>query len=76
MDVRTYLFTYRMKVIHTAKQLKITPQHLSLICNGKQIPSLKLAEKLIKMGKGDITPEDIYPQLFQAYKKSCKGKSA
>jgi len=74
MDLRTYLFTHRLRVDHLAKKLKVTPPYLSLISNGKQKPSLQLAIKLIRISKGEIGPEDIFPELFDEYKRSPKAK--
>ena len=74
MDLRTYLFMNRLRVDQLAKKLKVTPQYLSLISNGKQKPSLQLAIKLVRASKGEISPEDIYPELFDEYKRSPKAK--
>lgn len=74
MDVRMYLFMNRIKIDQAAKKLKITPPYLSNIVNGKQVPSMKLAIQLIKFSKGEITPRDIYPELFDTYDKTLRGK--
>jgi DNA-binding XRE family transcriptional regulator len=74
MDLRTYLFINRMRIDHTAEKLGLAPQYLSLVSNKKKKPSIQLAIKLIELGCGEITPKDIYPELFEAYEKALKDK--
>lgn len=72
MDLRHYLFENRITNKNFAELLGVTIVYVGEIKNGKKKPSIPVAMKMIELSKGEITPKDIYPELFETYEKTTK----
>ena len=59
MLLSDFLKKNKMSRMEFSKKLKISPTHMSDVCNGKKIPSLKLSKKIIEMTRGKVSIDDL-----------------
>lgn len=59
MDLRTYLFNHRMKVVEFGRRINFSPIHLYKIIHGERKPSLKLAKIIEKETNGEVKAEEL-----------------
>lgn len=74
MILQDFIYKNKLTKIKVAKKLGITNTYLSAVFGGRCQPSIKLAIAIIRYTKGEVTPEDIYPDLYDALKKTKHGK--
>lgn len=73
-SLRDYLWLNRNKISHTefAEKVNISKNHLSKICNGKQMPSVATAKRLEKATEGAVSWFDIMEFCYQMMQNSKK----
>jgi len=76
MDLATYIWQFRLSKSKVAKDLNVTRNSIHGICNRTQTPSIKLAIRIIDYTEGRVGIQNIYPQLFEAYKRAIKKKGS
>lgn len=70
MLLKDYLYKNNLTNREFGKRLKVGENHVTSIKNGRHTPSIKLAMEIIKITNGEVTPEDLYPELFEVYLRS------
>lgn len=58
MDLRTYLFTNRIKQHIFAEEIGVPQPLISMLCNGKRKPKKSLKKLIEYHTKGQVTEED------------------
>ena len=63
MDLDEYLFRNRISQTDFAKELGVTRNHFGEIVRGRRTPSVKLAKKIEKLTKGEVSKEEaLFPK--------------
>lgn len=70
MRLYDYLKINKIRISVAAKKLKMDRTRLSAICHMRIFPSKKVAKKLCKFTKGEVTVEEFYPEGYFD-KKRC-----
>lgn len=60
MDLRQYLFKYKIKQYEAAKEIGVTQVVISNLCNGRRNYSNDLCDRISKWSDGKIKPETLY----------------
>lgn len=69
MDLRHYLFENRITIKDFAEKIGVSAVYVGEMKRGKR-PLLSIAKRMIEVSKGEMSPQDIYPELFEIYEKS------
>jgi transcriptional regulator with XRE-family HTH domain len=59
MNLRDYLYLKRMSVTEFSKLVDHSRNYISMIINGKHIPSKKLAKNIERITEGQVTIEEL-----------------
>ena len=66
MDIKEYLEKHEMTQVFLADKLGVTPSHLRMLIWGKSSPSKRLARRIEKFTKGEVTKEEA--MFFEDYR--------